>query len=66
MWLLFFLASERKNYSAEAANLLANLQADFSKWMSYIVTHNRTINSTGLPGHGKPIDMAVEHHKKMS
>ena len=49
-------------YSGEGANLLANLAADFSKWLSYIVIHNRTINTTGIPGHGKPIDMTVEHH----
>ena len=62
MWLLYFLASKRTNYSSEAANLLANLKTDFSKWLSYIVTHNRTVNSSGRPGHGKAIDMAVEHH----
>ena len=62
MWLLLFLASRRRNYSVEAANLLANLKADFSKWMAHIATYNRTINSTGIPGHGKPIDQAVEHH----
>ena len=62
IWLLFFLASRRRNYSVEAANLLANLKADFSKWMAHIATYNRTINSTGIPGHGKPIDQAVEHH----
>ena len=62
MWLLFFLASRRRNYSVEAANLLANLKADCSKWMAHIATYNRTINSTGIPGHGKPIDQTVEHH----
>lgn len=61
-WLLFSLAAGRKSYSSEAANLLANLKADFSEWMSYIVTHNRTVNTTGLPGRGKAVDMAVEHH----
>ena len=62
MWLLYFLASKRTNYRSEAANLLANLKADFSKWLSYIVTHNRTVNWSGRTGHGKAIDMAVEHH----
>lgn len=62
IWLLYFLASKRTNYSCEAANLLANLQADFSPWLSHIVIHNRTVNSTGKPGKSKPIDMAVEHH----
>ena len=62
MWLLYFLATKRSNYSNEAANLLANLKADFSKRLAYIVTHNRPVNSLGIPGHGKSIDMAVEHH----
>ena len=26
------------------------------------MVHNRTVNSSGQPGHGKAIDMAVEHH----
>ena len=62
MWLLYFLATKRSNYSNEAANLLANLKAVFSKRLAYIVTHNRAVNSLGIPGHGKAIDMAVEHH----
>lgn len=61
-WLPYFLATNRKNYSQEAANLLANLSADFSPRMAYIATHNRTVNTTGRPGKGKPIDMAIEHH----
>ena len=62
IWLQYFLASKRTNYSNEAANLLANLKAEFSKWLAYLVVHNRTINSSWRPGHGKTIDMAVEHH----
>lgn len=62
MWLLFFLASGRNNYNGEAAVFLANVGADISKWISYLVTHNRTVNTTGLPNHVKPIDMTVEHH----
>eukprot|EP00118_Oscarella_pearsei_P012703 m.95669 g.95669 ORF g.95669 m.95669 type:complete len:849 (+) comp36860_c0_seq1:177-2723(+) len=61
MWLVFFLAAKRTNYSFEAANLLANLQADFSRWLAYVVTHNRTVNAVGKYGHGKPVDMAIEH-----
>ena len=61
VWLLYFLASKRTNYSSEAANLLANLKADFSRWLAYVVTHNRTVNTSGQLGHGKAIDMAVEH-----
>lgn len=37
-------------------------QGRLSKWTAYIVTHNRCINSTGLPGHAKAIDMALEHN----
>ena len=64
MWLIYFLATGRRNYSNEAVNLLANLKADFSKWLAYIVTYNRTVNSSGKPGQGREIDMAasVEHH----
>ena len=59
------LAFNRKNYSAEAANLLANLQADFSKWLSHILINNSTVNSSGVHGKSKPIDMAVEHHNRV-
>ena len=58
---LMIMASYRKNYSQEAANLLAMLTADFSPMIGYIVTHNRTVNIT-YPGKGKVIDMAIEHH----
>lgn len=34
--------------------LLANLAADFPRHISYIVTHNRTVNTEGKPGRGKP------------
>ena len=59
-----FSTSEQlsKNCAKEAANLLANLKADFSQWMAYIVTHNRCVNTTGTPGKTKAIDMALEHH----
>ena len=61
-WLIFFLGAGRRNYSTEAANLLANLKADWSKSMAYIATHNRTVNRTGKPGRGKPIDQQIEHY----
>ena len=61
-WLLYFRATGSKNYAKEAANLLANLKADFSQWMAYIVTHNRCVNTTGTPSKAKAIDMALEHH----
>ena len=61
-WLLYFRATESKNCAKEAANLLANLKADFSQWMACIVTHNRCVNTTGTPGKAKAIDMTLEHH----
>ena len=50
------------NYATEALNLVANLKADFPKHIAYIATHNRTVNISGKPGHGKPIDQMVEHY----
>ena len=29
---------------------------------TYSHVHNRTVNLSGHPGRGKPIDMAIEHH----
>lgn len=62
LWLPYFLGLGKKNYSNEAANLLCNIQADFPKHIAYLVVHNRTINTSGRPGHGKPIDQMVEHY----
>lgn len=61
-WLPYFLGTGRKNYACEAANLLANIQADFPRHIAYVVVHNRTVNTTGTPGHGKPIDQMLEHY----
>ena len=61
-WLPIFLGTKCNNYATEAVNLLANLQADFPRHIAYIVTHNRTVNTDGRPGHGKPIDQMVEHY----
>ena len=47
LWLPMFLGSGRKNYSVEAANLLANLKADWSSSMAFIHTHNRSVNMSG-------------------
>ena len=62
LWLPYFLALGRKNYSNEAANLICNIQADFPKHIAYIAIHNRTVNTTGRTGHGKPVDQMVEHY----
>ena len=61
MWLLRFLGTGKKNYSTEAAHLICNVQADYPKHIAYIV-HNRTLNTDGKPGHGKPVDQLVEHY----
>ena len=61
-WLPQFIATGCTNYSTEAANLIANLSADFPKHISYIITHNRTVNTKGKAGHGKPLDHMIEHY----
>ena len=38
------------------------IAVNVSNFLSNIVIHNRTINTKGILGHGKPIDMALEHH----
>ena len=59
LWLPRFLATKCKNYASE---LLSNLTATFPKHIAYIITHNQTVNTTGKPGHGKPIDQLMEHY----
>ena len=61
-WLVYFVATGRHRYSREAANLQANIKANYSEQMAYIVTHNRTVNVSGKTGKGKAIDMSIEHH----
>lgn len=62
LWRPYFLGTGRKNYSGEAANLICNINADFPKHIAYIATHNRTVNTTGIAGCGKPVDQMVEHY----
>ena len=59
-WLPRFIAIGCKNYALEAANLIVNLTARFPKHVSYIATHNRTVNMDGKQGHGKPLDQVME------
>lgn len=61
-WLPCFLATGKKNYASEAVNLIAILKADFPKHIAYLATHNRTVNTEGKEGRGKPIDQMVEHY----
>lgn len=62
IWLPRFIGCGRKNYATESIHVLANLFANFPKHIAYIVTHNRTVNTRGKFGHGKPIDQMVEHY----
>ena len=62
-WLLYFLGSGRKNYAIEAVTMLSNICAKFPSHIAYICTHNRFVNTTGKEGHGKPVDMMIEHCK---
>ena len=61
-WIPRFLGTEKRNYATEATNLIVNISADFPRHISYIATHNRTVNMDGRPGHGKPIDQLMEHY----
>lgn len=62
LWLPRFIATGCKNYAAESVHLIANLCADLPKHLSYIATHNRTINLEGIQGRGKPLDQMAEHY----
>lgn len=62
LWLPRFIGTGRRNYAVECINVIGNLCADFPKHLSYIATHNRTVNISGKIGHGKPIDQMVEHY----
>ena len=62
LWLSYFLGSGKHNYASEAATLLCNIQAIFPRYITYIVTNNRTVNMDGRIGHGKPIDQMFEHY----
>ena len=61
-WLPRFLATGHTNYASEALHLIANLQANFPKHIAYLATHNRTVNISGKPGKGKPVDQLIEHY----
>ena len=61
-WLIYFLGTNHKNYANEALNLICNLKATFPRHIACIATHNRTVNTSGKAGHGKPIDQMLEHY----
>ena len=62
LWLPRFIGTGRKNYSTECVHMIASLCADMPRHLSYIATHNRTVNMTGKPGRGKPIYQLIEHY----
>ena len=62
IWIPHFLGVGMKNYACEAANLIANIKADFPAHIAYIAIHNRTVNMQGKPGMGKPVDQLIEHY----
>lgn len=62
LWLPRFVGTGCKNYATEAVKLIAHLEADFPRHIAYIATHNRTVNTTGKPGRGKPVDQLMEHY----
>ena len=41
---------------------LQTCKQTFQSILHIIVTHNRTVNTDGWPGYGKPIDQMVEHY----
>ena len=61
-WLIHLLGGNRSNYANEAANLIANIEADWDRHVAHIHTHFRTVNIKGKPGGEKPIDQLVEHY----
>ena len=61
-WLIYFLACDKSNCASEAANLICKLKADLPKHLAYVAIHNRTVNTTGRLGQGKPIDQLNKHY----
>ena len=61
-WLPMFLGTGKKHYAKEAALLTCKLNADFPRHIAYIAINNRTVNMSGKPGHGKPMDQLMEHY----
>ena len=62
LWLPRFLATGSKNYACEAVHHIANLVADFPKYIAFIAAYNGTVNTQNKPGRGKPIDQMMEHY----
>ena len=61
-WIPLFLATGCKNYASEAVCNTSNLTASFPKHMAYVAINNCTVNTSGKPGRGKPMDQLIEHY----
>lgn len=61
-WLLYFLGTDKRNYTTEAVNMLRNIVCDFLAHIAYIAVHNRGVNMSGVEGHAKPLDQLNEHY----
>ena len=61
-WLPRFIATGCSNYATGAVHLITNLRADFPKHISYITTHNRTVNMQGKGGRAKPLYQLIERY----
>ena len=62
LWLPRLIGTGRNNYAVECVHLIANISAELPKHLSYIATHNRTVNTEGKAGRGKPVDQMIEHY----
>lgn len=62
LWLPRLIGTGRKNYAVECVHHIANLCAELPKHLSFIATHNRTVNMEGKTGRGKPLDQMIEHY----
>ena len=47
VWIPHFMGTGMKNYALEAANLIANIKADFPAHIAYIASNNCTVNMQG-------------------
>ena len=61
LWLPRFLGSGCKTMLSRQPTYLSISQQGFHD-ISHIATHNRTVNMSGTPGHGKPLDQVMEHY----
>ena len=61
-WLLYFLGTDKRNFTTEAVNMLHNTVCDFLAHIAYIAVHNHGVNMSGVKGHAKPLDQLNEYY----